>query len=153
MASSPPETAGLPLRDQQLLLALACGATVEGAAQKAGLSKRTAYRRLAAPEFGRRLAALRDDMVVRASAMLTASAAESIKTLLGLLEKSQPAAVRLGAAKAILDLGLKLRDVEEIQRRLQALEERLDKAPQAADGRWADRWADRGSDRGHLARK
>jgi transcriptional regulator of acetoin/glycerol metabolism len=34
--------------DAELVLALACGASPENAAQKAGLSRRTVYRRLAA---------------------------------------------------------------------------------------------------------
>jgi len=37
--------------DEALLQALACGATVETAAQRAGIGERTAYRRLADPEF------------------------------------------------------------------------------------------------------
>ena len=39
--------------DDQLRLALACGATVEAAAKKAGVSVRTAHRRLTCPAFRR----------------------------------------------------------------------------------------------------
>jgi hypothetical protein len=41
--------------DKALLTALACGATVEQAARKAGLGERTVYRRLDDPEFLQRL--------------------------------------------------------------------------------------------------
>jgi hypothetical protein len=51
--------------EEVLLLALACGATVEGAARQAGLSERSAYRRLADKNFRRRLREMRDDMVQR----------------------------------------------------------------------------------------
>jgi hypothetical protein len=42
--------------DELLLSALAAGSTVEEAARTAGVSTRTAYRRLADPAFARRLA-------------------------------------------------------------------------------------------------
>lgn len=51
--------------DEALLLALACGATVESAARSAGVAERTAYRRLNDPAFRRRLQDLRADMVQR----------------------------------------------------------------------------------------
>jgi hypothetical protein len=50
-----------------LLTALACGATVEGATRKAGLSERTAYRRLADPEFQERLRRERAEVARRAA--------------------------------------------------------------------------------------
>ena len=48
-----------------LLMALACGATVENAARQCGLSERTVYRRLDEPEFQRRLQQIKADMVQR----------------------------------------------------------------------------------------
>jgi len=112
--------------NQMLLVALACGATVEAAAQKAGLSQATVYRRLLDPEFKRRIQQAQSDMVKRASGTLTAAGMEAIKTLLSLLQTSStPAAVRLGAARAVLELGTKLRDNVELEERLRALEERL----------------------------
>jgi transposase len=112
--------------DQLLLVALACGATIEAAAQKAGLSQATVYRRLRDPEFKNRIQQAQSDMVKRASGTLTAAGMEAIKTLLGLLQSSTtPASVRLGAARAVLELGGKLRDNVEYEERLLALEERL----------------------------
>jgi type II secretory pathway component PulF len=109
-----------------LLVALACGATIEVAAQKAGLSQATVYRRLQDPEFKNRIQQAQSDMVKRASGTLTAAGMEAIKTLLSLLQSSStPAAVRLGAARAVLELGSKLRDNVEFGERLRALEERL----------------------------
>ena len=72
--------------DESLLMALACGATVDNAARQAGISKRTAYRRLADPAFGRRLQQMRGDMVSRTSGTLTAAAGEAVRTLLELLK-------------------------------------------------------------------
>lgn len=110
--------------DSVLLVALACGATVEAAARSAGLSQATVYRRLEDPEFAQQLRAARSDMVQRAAAMLTAAAMEAVKTLLALQQASTPAAARLGAARAILELGVKLRETAELEERLRVLEER-----------------------------
>jgi hypothetical protein len=112
--------------DQVLLVALACGATIEAASQKAGLSQATVYRRLQDPEFRKRIQQAQSDMVKRASGALTAAGMEAIKTLLSLLQSSStPAAARLGAARAVLELGNKLRDNVDFEERLRALEKHL----------------------------
>ena len=111
--------------DEALLTALACGASVEAAAQKAGVSESTAYRRLKEPEFQQRLREVRADMVQRTGGMLTAAAGEAVKTLLALQKDSVPPATRLGAARAVLELGLKVRETAELEQRLAALEEQL----------------------------
>jgi hypothetical protein len=118
--------------DQRLLLALACGATVESAARQAGVSESTAYRRLADPAFRRQLQQLQADMVQRTAGMLTAAAGEAVKTLLQLQQASTPAAVRLGAARAVLELGMKLREIADLEVRLAALEQRAGRALPAA---------------------
>ncbi len=115
--------------DDVLLLALACGATIESASQKAGLSPRTAHRRLAEPRFRQQLNQIRADMVQRAASILTAAAVEAVKTLVDLQSHATPPAVRLGAARAILELGTKLREASELEERLIALEQRA--APKA----------------------
>src|SRR5436309_14764165 len=111
--------------EDALLLALACGATVDSAARQCGLSERTVYRRLADPEFRQRLQEVRTDMVQRTAAMLTASAMEAVKTLLALQAASYPGAVRLGAARAILEQGVKIREVADLEQRLVALEQQM----------------------------
>jgi hypothetical protein len=112
--------------DDALLLALACGATLEAAARKAEVSERTVRRRLADPAFQKRLTQIRDDMVQRAMGMLTAAAMEAVKTLVALQDREQPAASRLGAARAILEYGAKLREEADLTKRVEALEAELD---------------------------
>jgi hypothetical protein len=112
--------------DEALLLTLACGATAEAAAQKAGVSLRTVRRRLAQPAFRQRLQQVRGDMVQRTAGALTAAATEAVRTLLELQKPPNPPAVRLAAARAVLDLGLKLREAAELEERLAELERRLE---------------------------
>ncbi len=111
--------------DTELALALACGAYPEGAALKAGLSRRTAYRRLADPAFRARVDELRAEMVRRAAGMLTAAGLASVKTFTTLQESAASEAVRLGAARAVIELGCKLRQDAELLERVAAVEGRL----------------------------
>ena len=122
-----------------LLLALACGASVEAAASQAGLSPRTVYRRLATPGFRSQLSGLRADLVQRATGMLSAATLEAVKTLISLQEATTSAAVRLGAARTIIELGLKLREEGELSGRLAALEAAI--APPAEQHARSGRYA------------
>jgi hypothetical protein len=110
--------------EDALLTVLACGATVANAARQCGVSERTVYRRLAEPGFKRRLQEVRADIMQRTLDVLSAGALESAKTLLALQKDLVAAQVRLGAARTVLELGLKLREQADLERRLQALEER-----------------------------
>src|SRR5262249_23619224 len=111
--------------DDVLLMALVCGATVEQAAAKAGVSRRTASRRMTNAEFRKRLAAQKADLVCRTGAALTAGGAQAVKRLLALVG-SGPPTVQLGAAGAVLEWGMKVREAGEFEARLAALEAHAD---------------------------
>jgi hypothetical protein len=115
--------------DTGLIVSLACGTSVETAAQKAGMSVRTVYRRLADPEFQAQVKEVRTDMLRRAAAMLTAAGMAAIKTFTTLQESAQSESVRLGAARSIIELGCKLREMVEITERLAQLEARMEAEP------------------------
>jgi hypothetical protein len=114
--------------DLPLLLALACGASVESAAQKCELSERTVYKRLADPSFKSQVLAVRGDMVSRAAGALTGSALESIQTLRELQRPAHPPAVRLGAARAVLEMGTRLREVSDLEGQIVELRQMLNTA-------------------------
>ncbi len=107
--------------EDSLLAALAAGSTVEDAAKAAGLSSRTAYRRLADPGFARRLAQTRDELISNALGELVDCASEAVATLRALLSASDER-VRLGAAKSTLEQLLRLRETLTLSQRLAALE-------------------------------
>ena len=112
--------------DNSFLNALACGASVENAARAAGISGRTAYRRMADPAFRKRLQKVRDGIVQRTAGAVTAAWTESVKTLLALQQPTVSATVRLGAARAILEIGIKLRELTDLTERIGALEDNAD---------------------------
>ena len=108
--------------DHLFLNALACGATIENAAASAGIGQTTAYRRLKEPEFQEQLRKTKAEMVGRTAAMLTAAAREAVRTLVTLMKDSSPAPSRLGAARTILELGVRLRESAELEERIAVLE-------------------------------
>jgi hypothetical protein len=111
--------------ERELLMALACGATVENAARKAGMGERTVYRRLLDPKFCKQLSQLRLEMVQRTAGMLTGAGLGSVKTLVDLQQDVAVAAgVRRRAARDVLELGIKLRETADLEQRIAALEER-----------------------------
>ena len=71
--------------------------------------------------------------------MLTAAGGEFVKTLLALVKESIPPAVRLGAARAGLEIGLKVREAVNLEQRLAALEVAEALRQQAAVGKGTGR--------------
>ncbi len=111
--------------DDVLAMALACGATAEQAATKGGVSLRTVRRRMTDPAFQAKVREIRRETVERTAAMLTAASSEAVRTLLGLQKDTVPAAVRLGAARAILEIGMKAREIAELEVQLRELEQQV----------------------------
>jgi hypothetical protein len=95
--------------DDALLVALASGATVRRAARKAGIAERTAGRRLTDPNFRRRVHETRAALFERAIGRLARAATKAADTLRRLLN-AQSDSVKLGAARALLELGNKLHE-------------------------------------------
>ena len=111
--------------DHVLIAALAGGVTVQDAAVTAGVGVATARRRLREPEFRRRVDEARADMIRQAVARVSAASTNAVATLRGLLG-AESESVRLGAARSILELGVKLREAQDLAERIAALEARLE---------------------------
>jgi len=112
--------------DTILIAALAGGCTVADAARQAGIGERTCYRRLQNPSFMLQVSAARGAMVTRAVGRLARMAATATDTLEALLDAASPATVRLGAARSALELGSRLRESEELERRIAEVEAKLE---------------------------
>jgi hypothetical protein len=104
-----------------LILSLAAGATVREASKSAGIAESTAYRRLQDDQFRRQLSIARTRLLSEAVGRLSAVATRAVDTLENLLD-SPTETVRLGAARAILDRVVSLRENLELADRLERLE-------------------------------
>lgn len=110
-----------PAGDTGFILAVAAGLPVAEAARRAGISRRTASRRLADPAVKASIARARGAMLDSALGRLTAQSARAADRL-GALMNASDEAVALRAARSILELTLKLRDALELVERIEALE-------------------------------
>lgn len=110
--------------DELLAAEIAAGKTVRQAAAGAGVSERTAHRRLADPNFKTRVVELRGRMVSDAAGQLAAGMTAAANTLL-LLLGSQDEHVRHKTAVKVIDLGVKVIELAELQKRVEELERRL----------------------------
>jgi hypothetical protein len=104
---------------------LAAGGTVAEAAAAAGVDERTIYKWKADDtRFGERVAELRAAAVAAAMGKLSDSMAGAAGVLSELLG-ADDANVRLRAARAVIELGLKVREQCDLAERLAALEAAL----------------------------
>jgi hypothetical protein len=125
--------AGRPLRvDELLIQAFLCGATAEAAADHAHCSTRTVHRRLRDRGFQERLRTAREGMVAATVNRICTYARFAADALYGLLSSANEP-VRLGAARTILEMSTRFREIEEFGYRLARLEERAGDAEAPAD--------------------
>jgi hypothetical protein len=111
--------------DDQLAALLAFGHTVDYAAKQAHVSPRTAYRRLQNPSFRRRIEELRSQAFERTASLLISASTTAVTTLVQLLNSSSDA-VKLGAARSVIEHARILRETANLEDRLAALEARLE---------------------------
>jgi hypothetical protein len=107
--------------DERLLAALAGGQTVAEAAGAAGVSVRTAYRRIRRQEFQVQLSEARHEILQTALGRLLNASEEAVAALRSLIENGPPT-VRLAAARAVLELGPRYREHLEFDSRLSRVE-------------------------------
>jgi hypothetical protein len=117
--------AGRRNANEALALAVATGQTLREASVAVGVSERTVARRWRDPTSRRSVSALRAEMVQRSLGRMADGMTEAANVLRQLL-LAQSENVRLGAARSLLELGVKLRESVELEQRLAELEQRLE---------------------------
>jgi hypothetical protein len=104
-----------------IALALAAGTSVSAAAEQAGVDRKTVQRRLADPAFRRQVAVYRSELIASALGRTADNMARAADTLAGMLDSpSEP--IRIRAARALMSLGLRLRDSVDVDDRIRDLE-------------------------------
>jgi hypothetical protein len=104
-------------KDEIIIAALAAGRNYREAAERAGVDRRTVSRRMQLPEFARRVSEGRDEHGVVVSGGLASSTPRAVSTIVACLDDESPK-VRLAAAKLLLEMDLKARRINEIERDL-----------------------------------
>ena len=105
------------------LAALLVCPTISEAAKACGLHERTIRRYIEDSRFRAAYLEARRAAVSQATARLQAAGAEAVEALRDVMgDKAAPASARVSAARAVLELSYRGLEVEDLERRLAALE-------------------------------
>jgi hypothetical protein len=111
-------------RRKAAALSLAAGKTIRDTATELGIGERTIGRWLNDAGFRAMVEHLRGEMFARAVGRLADLQVKAVEALASLLDSPAPL-VKLQAAKAIINDGVKLREHLDLAERLAVIEERL----------------------------
>ena len=113
---------------ERAALALLEHPTVAEAARSVDVSETTLYRWMNETEFRDVYRAARREVVRHSVARLQRACRTAVDTLQAVMESGEsPASSRVTAARAVLEMAFKAVELEDIEERLAALEERLPK--------------------------
>jgi len=115
----------LTTRQLKFLPVLLASPTYTQACQAGRVSRDTLYEWLRQPQFKAEFERQRDEFVAQGFALLSQSVVKAVETLVGLLDAGDGRLKRL-AAKDILDQHTKFRELEDLTRRIEHIEERLE---------------------------
>jgi transposase-like protein len=115
-------------RKAGLALAIASGGTVAAWARKHDVPTRTAYTWSRSPEVRRQVARIRRRAIDRAVGQLTRHATAAANQIARLARESDSDAVKLQASRAVLADLMAVANYATLERRLAALEGRVDRA-------------------------
>ena len=106
--------------------ALISSPSVPVAAKAAGMSERSLYRWLTKERFKEAYRTARRELVHHALGLIQGAMSEAVVTLQNVMKNDDcPASARVSAARALLDLGLKATEHEDVENRLCELERRI----------------------------
>jgi hypothetical protein len=121
---------GLTPKQQKAISALLDQPTLKEAAAASSVNESTLWRWLQDEGFQQVYRQARGQLLESTLTALQSASGLAVETLRAVMEDqtAQPSA-RVSAAKAVLELGLKGREILEVEERLRALEERLTAQP------------------------
>ena len=107
-----------------LAIALASGGSISEVAAQAGIERSTIYRKLENPAFARQVAEFRDRLIGTALGRIADAMTRGADVLAQMLESPQDH-IRIRAARALISLGLRLRDSVDLTARMREVESEL----------------------------
>ena len=111
---------------QKAIAALLSKPSIPEAAKVVGIGERTLWRWLKDDDFKKEYQEARNQIVIQAIAQVQDGLTEAVKTLRKIMTNDDaPASARVSAAKAMLDIGVKSIDVEDLETRISHIEQQL----------------------------
>ena len=113
---------------EKAISALLLTPSIPEAANAIGIHERTLWRWLKDQQFKRAFKDARREVVRQAIAHVQAAMSEAVKTLKEIINDDEaPASARVSAAKAVIDMGLKAIEIEDLELRLESIESKIGK--------------------------
>ena len=111
---------------QTAIAALLTNPSIAAAASAAGIAERTIYRWLKISSFQQAFAAARQECVKQALTTIQQTMTAAVEVLCEVMnDPKAPASSRISAARIVIDNGIRVSEIENIEERLSALEKRL----------------------------
>lgn len=121
------QTGKVTRNQEKTIVALLSYPSVPAAAKVTGVSERTIYRWLDLDPFQEAYRAARKKVVSCAVSSIQSAMSEAVETLRSVMaDADAPASSRVAAARAMLDLGLKSVEIEDLVERVDALEKQIE---------------------------
>jgi hypothetical protein len=118
-----PDSRKKPRKLDEFIRALLTNPSLEDAARAVGISRTTAWRWLKNPAVIAQLHEARREAWGRALAMLQEAGPEAVQALREVLRAAESESSKVSAAKAVLELGVKVVELTDLQQRIETLEQ------------------------------
>jgi len=113
----------LSRNQEKAIAALLSNTSIPGAAKEVGIGERTLWRWLQIESFQRAYRDARGQVVRQAVAQVQNTMSEAVSTLREIMTNSEaPASARVTAARAIIDMGIKAVEIEDLEARVADIE-------------------------------
>jgi transposase len=109
-------------RQEKAIMLLLQNKKMEEVAQKLGISTKTLYRWLKQDAFKERFQEVRQELFNEALDSLKTLTKQAIDTLEDVIKNGTKETSRVTASKTVLELALRLKEVEELEKRVEELE-------------------------------
>jgi phage terminase small subunit len=114
----------LTARQRRTIPFIVTSPTIVEGVSKAGITTKTFYQWLEQPHFKAELDRQRDEAAKNALDTLTQALTKAVENLVGLIDNADDRLKRL-ACKDVIEYVLKHREIEELEKRIEAIEQRL----------------------------
>lgn len=115
---------------EQFIAALLSYPTIEAAAKSVGIGNATAWRWMKDPKFTEEYREARREAMRHTTARLQEAAREAVECLRKVQRTGESESARVSAARTILEQALKAVDLEDVQQRLDTLEQAVRTKPE-----------------------
>jgi ribosomal protein S11 len=113
-------------KKEQAIAALLSQPSITRAAKKSGIGEKTLFRWLQLDEFRQAYKNARRQVVDQTIAQIQSVLAEAVQTLLNVMsDVTTPASAKVSAARALLDIGFKVVEIEDLESRIEKIEKNL----------------------------